>query len=414
MAKEDHTIETKLKSLSADEKEYLTSLRSQDGEVFTLHNVIFRMLAGRPLATFASELVSAQFIHALYNVQTRGSNTYREICRFNTCDWSEMRAALRKAIKWLSHPDTSRVGKSTQAEVLNATGNQVDAKTAVKIELLNFGQSTLQESWSHANSVSETHICNPNSPEPENLPQVIDRLGDFLPTKYATDRRRSSGSMILDHALLPLVRHRPKLITAALRSFIDDVVNRSSTALEYGLFQLESHRALVTPDQATRFVGIWLDSQQTDRFDKIDDKQRSKLLQFCLLASFHNFDGNRHLEILTSGPSNVTFLSSLLSHCEPASKSILHKIVGETDWTSNSTPRVRAILTFLTATKPTLTKAQIGDIGRIFDGYDASIVLPTLILASELNEMSILQRFTESRWASLRKVEGYSAWPYWA
>ena len=403
-------IDSNVKSLSAKENEYLSSLVSQEGNVFALHEMAFRLLAGRPLATFASELVSVRFITTLNTSYTRAGNLFLELCRFNNCDWSQMRIALKEESIWLCDSGISKIGRWTRVGLLHATGSLMDATEADNIARRLRHPHPLYFSWNRNESYCDTDPCDPNAQRPTNLQKAIDRLDEFVPAEYALDRQPSSGTMSLKDALLPLARHRPKLIIEAIGCIIDDVAERSGLSLQYGLFALESHRALVTHDQAVKFVDLSLDRLGKNYSDESDDNRRNTLRQFGLLLGFHNFEGDRQLEILISDPIMSAILLSLIPLLKPATDSMLQNTLCETNWISSNFPRIQAVLAFLTATKPILTEAQSRSISECFNTDNVNLALHTLMFATELKDKVILQRFLESNWAPKVEVDDCSAW----
>ena len=407
---EQQKIDSNFKSLSAKENEYLSNLLNLKGNVFALHEIAFRLLAGRPLATFASELVSVRFITTLNTSYTRAGNLFLELCRFNTCDWSKMCVALKEASNWLCDSGISKVGRWTRVGVLHATGSSVEASEAVKIARQLRHPEPLFYSWNRNETFCDTDPCDPNAQRPTNLQEAIDRLDEFVPAEYALDRQPSSGTLLLKDALLPLARHHPKLITEAIGRIIDDVAERSGSSLQYGLFALEHHRALVTHDQAVKLVNLSLEGLGKNCGDESDDNRRNTLRQFCLLLGFHNFEGDRQLEILISDPNMSAILLSLIPLLKPATDSMLQNTLCETNWISSNFLRIQAVLAFLAATKPILTEAQSRSISECFNTDNVNLALHTLMFATELKDKVILQRFLESNWAPQVEVDDCSAW----
>ena len=414
LQKEDEKkIESNLKLLSTGEEKFLSGLRKCDGDVFTLHSLAFQLLAGRHLAPFALELVSARFISQLNTAHTQSGNLLLELCRFNNCDWSEMRIALTNESNWLDQSDISRVGRWTRVGILHATGGLVEAKEATDIAAFLRKDNQLLASFDTKKSFCQTDPCDPTSPEPNNLKKAIAQHATLQPAVYATSNQVSKGFLDLKYVLLPLARHRPNLITDTMRRIIDDVASRSGPALRHGLFQLERHRALITSAQTKKFIQIWRAPLEKNRFHGIDGMERSALRQYSLIVCFHNLAGDRQLELLISDPEGAPLLLSLLAICKPATKSTLSKVIEATDWTPPNARRIRVILAFITSTKQALSQAQAKSISGLFDADDTHLALYTLMLAMKLNNRVLLQRFLGSSWASRCTVEDCSIWPDW-
>ena len=406
-------VESNFKLLSTVENDYLSRLSQCDDNVFALHDTALRLLAGCPLASFASELISTRFFSQLNTASMRDGKLFLELCLFNTCDWHDMCTALLKESKWLCGSSISKVGQWTRVGVLHATGTLAEASEAISIAQRLRNTKALSYSLNHHELFSQTDPCDPISPEPCNLQNATKRLSAFLPAHYAIDRQVSEATRCLRDSLLPLARHRPKLITDAISSLIDNISDRTAPSFQSGLFELERHKALVTPDQARRFVNIWLYSMGKDHIDEENDITRSIFLQHCLLVCFHNFDGDCQLQILMSRPHCTAFLPPLIDLCKPPTKSTLDRIIEETDWKLHSSTPIIAILVFLAATKPTLTIAQARCIGELFNTNDVCHAFHTLMCAVKLENKIILKQFMESDWASQCNVKDCKDWPSW-
>ena len=407
----DQRIESNRKSLSDSENEHLSRLHKRTGDVFALHRAALRLLARRPIAPFASELVSLRFIYALYNVHTQGGNLFRELCWFNIRDWSEMRTALVDASNWLGHANISTVGQRAYVDVLQATGNTFDATKAYEMSCRLQPPSQNPNNWSLRESLCETDPCNPDSLEPENLQHAVEWLPKVPSANYRMEHQIAGEFIVLKEVLLPLARHRPKLITNTMKQLIDNVAGCSGAALQEGLYALERHRALVTFSQAKRFADLWLDSSEQGRFEEINIGQRNALRQNCLQLGFHNFDGDCHLKLLVTQPPHGAVMLTLFNLIRSASESALNGIIKVTDLTSHNESRAIALLLFIAATRPTLTEIQKRSIGNLFDACHANLALHTLMVAIELEDHTLLQRFTESNWASLKEMKDSPVWP---
>ena len=410
--KDEEKTQSKLKSLSAAEITYLSHLYESGGDVFALHEAAFRLLAGSRLAPFASELVSSGFSSILNTAHKQHHRLFLELCSFNTCDWSDMRAALLEQSKWLYESEISKVGLRTHGGILISTGSPVDASEALEIRDRLQDSSLLPQSFRRIETFCATDPCDPSSTEPENIQNAINPLDQLLPTDYATGSHASNGLSVLSDVLLPLARHRSKLISRTMRGVIEDVSERKGSALRDGLLQMVRHRALVTLKQAKKFVDLWLNSLEVDRFE-VDDNRREILSQFYLLMGFHHFDGDYHLQVLTSVPHNGACLRSLLDLCETATEDALNKTFNATDWTSPDATRIRSILAFLAETNPTLSESQSKHIENLFDTEDANIVLHTLMYATVSGQRAVLQRFLNSAWASCSTVKDCDNWSDW-
>ena len=411
--KYEKKIESNLKSLSTDEEKFLSGLQECNGDVFALHSLAFQLLAGRHLAPFALELISARFISALSSARPHSDDLFLELCRFNNCDWSEMCMALTKESNWLRQSNISKIGRRTRAGVLDATGGLAEAKESVEIGNFLRNQNPPSYSSNTKASLCKTDPCDPTSPETNNLEDAITWLAVLRPAEYATDNQVSKGFVDLKHVLLPVARHRPKLITDTMRRIINDVASRSGPALRQGLIQLERHRALITPAQTKKFIQIWQVPLEKDRFSGTDEMERNTFRQYCLVMCFHNLAGDRQLELLMSDPQDKSLLLCLLALCKPATASTLDKVIEATDWTPPNARRIRVILAFITSTKPTLSQAQATSISGLFDSDDSNLALYTLMLAMELKNKAIIQRFLDSSWAPRRTVEDCSIWSDW-
>ena len=406
-------VESNFKLLSAVENEYLSNLSQCDGNVFALHETALHLLAGCPLASFASELISARFFSQLNTANMRHSKLFLELCRFNTCDWHDMCTALLKESKWLCGSSISKVGEWARVGVLHATGTLAEASEAISIAQRLRNTKALSYSLHRHELFSQTDPCDPISPEPWNLQYATKRLSEFLPAQYAIDRQFSDATRCLRDSLLPLARHRPKLITDAISSLIDNISDRTAPSFQSGLFELERHKALVTPDQARRFVNIWLYSMGKDHIDEENDITRSIFLQHCLLVCFHNFDGDCQLQILMSRPHCAVFFSPLIDLCKSPTKSTLNRLIEEMNLKFHRSTSIIAILVFLAATKPKLTNTQARCIGELFNTNDVCQSFRTLMCAVELENKIILKKFIESDWASQCNVKDCKDWTFW-
>lgn len=123
-------IASRLRALSPPELALHQELKECEGDYTKLTQFLFRLLAGKRLAPFASEFVLWAFGQSLNPAIHDADREFFHLISMNSIDWAEAQAALHKAIEPLQTDAVSRTGRWTVAKVLKATGASDDARVA--------------------------------------------------------------------------------------------------------------------------------------------------------------------------------------------------------------------------------------------------------------------------------------------
>jgi hypothetical protein len=246
----------KLEKLSPSEKDIFDQLqRVEVQDVSVLGTVALRLMAGKPLADFAHAFMQWSFAKSLNVSHLSPTQEFRHLIRFNSIDWEATRAELLLFSQRLANGTPSNVGQWALVTLLQSTGHPDDALRAQKlvddlsVDLPKGG------GWRLVEDYCSTDPCDPNNAEPENVAKTATQYAAADVTSISLSKGMLPQDYFFNDARPAISRFYPEIAVNQHRSFFDDVLRRNALPLRQGVAGLLDHSALVTHQQALKFVG---------------------------------------------------------------------------------------------------------------------------------------------------------------
>ncbi|MGX1499841.1 hypothetical protein ACSSV1_004901 [Labrenzia sp. MBR-25] len=401
-------IEAAIGSFSPAEQKRFKHLIEAEGDLDTLSETAFLVLAGKKLAQFADALSDWSFANAInssYHVPTKD---FLALIGFNRPDWSETRTELLKASEDLAGDGASKTGKWARLKILRSTGASDDDQLAEEL------WKELRKDWSHRfvfkNSDDIAEPCDPNAEPPPKLDEVVQRYQNL---DVAT-LRQQMGQTAQDHTL---VDDRPVVARFALdtaitkhRELADDVVCRTGFPLRQGLVELRKHNALLRPEQARKLITKWNEARKQDDTQGLS-KNDAILLQYEFLVAFPFLEGAEQLEILLNTREDQPLLLDVLDEIKPLDTDTIDSHLSEAR-ASGSAYKQHLLLEIVAATGTEVSNEMCAFACSLISSKDDRLRASAIGLAARSGNFDLLNAVAKSNWTSGPSEEkaNFEAW----
>lgn len=342
---EQEKHEAKIAALSPAERTILARLERNDTiDPARLAAQAIILLAGLPLASLVEDLVGWTFASTLNISFSDPDKEFAALIRFNRVDFTQARTALLRAAEPLMATDVSLVGKWALVSLLRATGTLNDAEREAALVDGLVDRSEWPKSWRLMEDYCATDPCDPQSQQPENLQETVERYRAIPVEKLAAGRMTNEHDHFLDDGATSMARFAPEAAIEMHRAHAVNVLGRTGEPLRMGVFDLDGHGALLHP-LVPELLGL---SQALYEDTDVEDLQKSHIWivqQMTLLGAFLHLDGDAQVEALRNLPPHGPLLIQFNQVFRPASSQSLHKLLGDA-LESGSENRILAALAF--------------------------------------------------------------------
>lgn len=259
LQRKQEEIQEVLSSLSAFERSMLERMTEVSGNTSDLFALALYLLAGRPLAQFASGFVALGLGFALDRGGLSARNAFQQLTTFNRADPDEARDAFLQAIEPLRGSNTSTSGQWTVVRMLYATGSEtaaVEAETIAK---------ELRKKWPSwgvpmVGGWRQLSAADPDAIKPTDLNDGVELFRTINPNLVM----QTMGQVAEDYdlrKLLPVVcRFDPEAAIEKVREILYGLLTRTAFPLRQLILNGVEYAPLVTRDLALRLM-----SRTTDR-----------------------------------------------------------------------------------------------------------------------------------------------------
>jgi hypothetical protein len=410
--KRQDELNIKLEALSESETALLEKLTRNDGvDLAMLGRVSLTLLAGKPLAPFATALAHWSFANALNGPLHAPDDDVVHLVRLNRIDWLEARAAILKACNRFCGVNLSRTGKWALVNLLRATGDHDDATRAgALVEELtadreNFG------SWRRIENYCATDPCNPESETPPNVEKTAENFATIDVSKVRTVMGHTSEDHFFVDTRPGLARFESLVGVDKHREFIAQVLERNGLPLRQGIFEARNHNALVTHEHAVRLVDRVKTGDVTGACVGLSESDRWIVPQFHLLIAFPFLSANDQVESLCSEHVSENFLHDLLDVAKPLDEetfeSLLDTAVREDD------ERLQFIvLAFGGGTETPLSKKARGHVIELAKSSSERVRAQALGLIANIGNEQAIESVVKSCWgaSTATRENGLEIW----
>ncbi|MDC7715588.1 hypothetical protein PQU96_15845 [Vogesella sp. LYT5W] len=311
-------LEAKLARLSTEEHDILDALeRTTAQDVSVLGKVALKLLAGMPLAQFARALVRWSFAGSLNGSYEAPLKEFRQLIRFNSVDWQATRAALLLASQTLCNGKPSRVGQWALVTLLQATGHPDDARHAQElVDVLRVGQPEHRR-WRRVENYCSTDPCDPSNTEPDNVLRTAEQYAAIDVTRLYLHMGMDTLDYFFSDARPAVSRYYKDIAVERHRAWVNDVLLRRGLPLRQGVAGLLAHSALITHEQAQRFVCRVCGSEaDIDALRSLGDEAKI-WAQFQLQLAFPALDADAQLDALIQASFGNRLSQNLIKMIKP-------------------------------------------------------------------------------------------------
>jgi len=320
-------IEANIAALSPPEREFLSELTRNDGDVDALTHFALVLIAGKPLAPFASSLLQWSFAGALNTSLSWPYDQFIHLVRFNRVDWQEARDAIREASRVVTGPDTSRTGKWAHVNLMRATGDPVDAFQAQAL-LIELGADRLKlGGWRRVETYCASDPCDPGSQRPDNITDTAKRYSEIDVGNIRLFMGQSSDDLFFADARPGVARFEQPVAIAKHRELVDDVIFRSDLALRQGTFEVAHHNALVTVEQARKMASKVEHGAVARAAAELQESEVHFIRQYLLLIAFPLLSPDEQVRALLSPHAGGNPMLSVLHVAKPVDEATYESLL---------------------------------------------------------------------------------------
>ncbi|WP_346296416.1 hypothetical protein LRC39_04000 [Rhodopseudomonas sp. P1] len=405
--KRQREIEAKIASLTSVERAFVShNLIEYDYHHFDdLTLVSFYLLAGMPLAEFASALVRWSFSDALNSPANSPSKEFRQLVRFNQVDWQATRSALLSEIGALPSATSSSVAQWSRVEVLRSTGDLNDAREADDLAKWLTRDRPHFPGWSLLKTYCDVDPCDPVAVEPVNVGDTASKYRKINPSSLACHMGQGPEDHFFTMARAGVTRFHPSDALFVHRGLAADVLSRKGLARRQGVIALLEHSSVITQQQAQEFL-----SSGQSSVGKLDgsDGQRDEWLtgQYSLmLACPHHTPDQMLLAVpeIQSGP----LLLDLLHSFRPASVTVVDSVL-EQAFDRGDHVATANVLAALHYSGTTLSSRSCQIVLKLIQSPDRSVRVQALAIAASSDEPSLLEAAIKSNWRN--SEDSFETW----
>ena len=285
----------------------------------------FHILAGKPLANFASEFTKWSFGCSLNSSYSSPHKDFISLIRYNLVDWENTRTQLLNEAKILNSSDNSSVAKWAYIRILYATGESSDAKFAENLakQLRNDAYSG---GWRRIENYCSTDPCDPESLEPENIVKAIQVCHELDVCKIWNDLNQTSESLLLHDIQTGLARFRPNEVVSKYRELITDILCRTQYPLQCGILNIDQHNLLFTKDHVARLLDVHKLDKDSEIFDGLTENNKNFVNQYSIMQILPYIEPIQQVEILMNFKEEDNVFTDLIEIMEPITHQELNQV----------------------------------------------------------------------------------------
>jgi hypothetical protein len=409
--KQQAKIKERLDALSKSERAILARLSEMEGDLGALSRLCFKLLAGKPLAPFAEELVNWSFGESLNPALHAAEKEFVFLISFNRCDWNAARTALLDAARPLRNGDTSRTGQWALVRILRATGESTDDAEANDLAYELTKDRPHFPGWRLLEKYSAADPCDPATASPDNIATTTREYEALDVRKLRQGLYSASEDHFFVDARPAVGRFAPDIAVAKHREFSENVLTRTGMPLRQGLLELRVHNALMTPDQARRLVERCRKMRSIGSDAELTERDRWLVMQYCLLLAFPLLNADQRAEILVTAAEGENVLLELMDVMRAPDEAAFERLLDEARRTGN-VHRQHLLLEIAKATDVGLSADTRAYVCSLPGSVDDSLRASALGLIVHRDDEELLSAVAQSTWIAERVDEkyGYELW----
>ena len=405
-------IDGDLNALSSSERMVLNALiRDDSGSIASLTHLAFKLIAGKPVAPFATALAHWSFATALNPDFGAPYKEFRHLVTFNRTDWHEAREAILNACKVYEGIDVSPIGKWALAKPLMATGDPDDAARAQALINKLTADREKFGSWRRVETYCATDPCDPEVARPENVAETAKAYAAVDVSKLRLHMGQTSEDHFFEMARQGIARFEPHVGIEKHREFISSLLVRKGFPLRQGLFESRKHNALVTREHAERLVEQLTAGIVGDGANPLSESERWIVAQYHLLLAFPLLSANEQIAAVLSEQAGEDLLVELLGSAKPLDGSRFEALFDEALRQGNERSQY-FLLAFALRTATPISQNVRANLPTLTRSASKRIRTQAMGLVANIGDESAIDALVKSGWsaAEISDQNGHEIW----
>ncbi|WP_147375890.1 hypothetical protein [Noviherbaspirillum cavernae] len=275
LEKAQKEIQDVLLSLSPFERNLLEQMTEVAGETDSLFTLALQLLAGRPLAGFASSFIALGLGFSLDSSTWSARKAFQQLTTFNRADREPAKEAFLKAIEPLRSSNTSQAGQWTVVRMLYATGDEAAASEASAIA------QKLREDWFHwkpsPDEWRKSRVADPNATRPVDIDTGLSNFCAIRLDSVLQSMEQRKEDHDLGQFFPVACRFEPEVATEKARQILSSLLTRTAFPLRQLIFNGTEYAPLLTRDIAVQLITRVTD---TDMVQTLSEQEQNVLRMF--------------------------------------------------------------------------------------------------------------------------------------
>ena len=257
-------IDVKVKLLSGYEKEILSYQSQNDSfDSSKLSSLVFKLLAGKPLKKYVSNLFHWKFSQSLNsNYVSSSRSDFKNLIRFNNIDWELTKFEFIKHLENLEHDAVSKTGRWALVDILNALSDHESGMYSEVLYKKLSSDIVLNKGWRLIESYCGSDPCDPKSLRPENINLTIKKIKNIDNKNIATSRYSDTEDHAIAYSANGLCRFEPTIVINKYKEIIAEILKREGEELRQGLFFSSNHSFLIDKELRKKIIDKYLSINQ--------------------------------------------------------------------------------------------------------------------------------------------------------
>lgn len=338
-------IQEVLSSLSHFENGLLQNMTAVTGQLDDLYTLALRLLAGRPLAGFASSFVSFGLGLSLDTDAWAARKAFHQLTTFNRLDRVVAMDAFLKAIEPLRSRDTSKGGQWTVVRMLLATGDETAAREAAAIA------HTLREDWtqwatSAPDKWRQSRVADPEAICPVDMDAGLVNFDAINPNSVLQAMEPSMEDHRFREFLPVACRFAPEHAVEKVRQIISGVLTRTAMPLRQLILNGMEYAPLVTRDIALQLIARVSDTNG-GMVDTLVEHEQNAQRMFLLTYAAPELTPSEQLDCMCNPAFGTDYLLRIIPSLKPQPTDVILEALQSTLESADEEPAYGA----LTATR---------------------------------------------------------------
>lgn len=320
--KRTEKINDNLQSLSSAEKRLLEGMEETEGNTGALSRLAFTLMAGRPVAPFAKDIVQWCLANMINRYQHWSDDELGHVVRLSRKDWHGARTALLRESVIFRKTDASNLGTRALVMLLLATGDPNDANEAV--ELTSRSSDSKARNWRLIEDYCSSDPCDPSvSSKPANVTSTAQKYETLDVSSLYGGLYRSGDDLFLEEARPGVTRFETEVAVSKHREFVHAVLKRQGLPLKRGLFLSRPHSALLTTETAAALANE--DEDYLHAIGDLSEGDRWAVSQERLLLAFPMLSAEEQLKAMLGTTAGEEVLRPLLDVMKPVDETVFER-----------------------------------------------------------------------------------------